>query len=358
MRIRWLLLGFLIISLPALADLRLNDRGYFEAPGLNVIVFDDIYPEGHQTGVTVIQHGVRVAANGDLRLEASPGQWSPVPKAGTRTVDRESQSITQVMAYPDSDRDRKGFNPIIYPDLDLSYSVRVIPQKGTAFRIIVDLDQPLPEEWVGKVGFNFELFPGTLFGKAWLLDESSGHFTVQPNGPIVEVDGEQLATPLASGERLVVAPDDPMQRLQIEELPSERVLKYSVGKGFVEPIYLAAASKVLLAEIPFEDREKLLKVIEKKGLLRKSNFKKADLLKEVSLAKKKGYATSFGEIVPGASSIAVAVKGYVVPVAICIFGPMERFDLKKMEKVLPDLRRASRNITKNIEENLSKRFYD
>jgi len=149
-----------------------------------------------------------------------------------------------------------------------------------------------------------------------------------------------------------------LQRLQIEELPSERVLKYSVGKGFVEPIYLAAASKVLLAEIPFEDREKLLKVIEKKGLLRKSNFKKADLLKEVSLAKKKGYATSFGEIVPGASSIAVAVKGYVVPVAICIFGPMERFDLKKMEKVLPDLRRASRNITKNIEENLSKRFYD
>lgn len=148
-----------------------------------------------------------------------------------------------------------------------------------------------------------------------------------------------------------------LQRLQLEELPSERVLKYSVGKGFVEPIYLAASSKVLLAEIPFEDREKLLNGIEKKGLLRKSKFKKADLLKEVSLAKKNGYAVSFGEIVPGASSIAVPVKGYVIPVAICIFGPMERFDQHKMENVLPDLKRASRNITKNVEVNFSKHSY-
>ena len=50
-------------------QLKLNDKGYFETPGLNVTVFADIYPDGHQTGVTVIQHGTRVAANGDLRLE-------------------------------------------------------------------------------------------------------------------------------------------------------------------------------------------------------------------------------------------------------------------------------------------------
>lgn len=216
MRNRLLLLGFLIVSLPAQAELRLNESGYFEAPGLNVIVFDDIYPEGHQTGVTVIQHGVRVAANGDLRLEASPGQWSPVPKAGERTVDRDSQSISQAMAYPDPSRDRKGFNPIVYPDLNLGYSVRVTPLKGNAFRIVVDLDEPLPDEWVGKVGFNFELFPGTLFGKAWLLDKQAGHFAVQPNGPLAKADDAFTAAPLATGTLLVVAPDDPMQHLQIE----------------------------------------------------------------------------------------------------------------------------------------------
>src|SRR6202044_4197189 len=77
----------LIASAGAAADpqLKLNAQGYFEAPGLNVTVFSDIYPDGHQTGVTVIQHGVRVAANGDLRLEPSPGQWSPMPAGGGAT---------------------------------------------------------------------------------------------------------------------------------------------------------------------------------------------------------------------------------------------------------------------------------
>lgn len=203
------------------AELALNDKDYFEAAGLNVIVFSDIYPEGHQTGVTVIQHGVRVAANGDLRLEASPGQWSPVPVAGERTVDGNAQRITQTLSYPDASRDRKGFNPIIYPDLELTYHVRVEPAEGDAFRISVDLDDPLPEEWVGRVGFNFELFPGHLFGKAWLLDDEAGHFPTQPNGPIEDVDGEYLARPLASGSRLVVAPGSDAQRLAIESLTGE-----------------------------------------------------------------------------------------------------------------------------------------
>ena len=42
-------------------DLTINKKEYFEMPGLNVMVFNDFYPEGHQGGVTIIQNGVRVA---------------------------------------------------------------------------------------------------------------------------------------------------------------------------------------------------------------------------------------------------------------------------------------------------------
>lgn len=168
--------------------------------------------------------------------------------------------------------------------------------------------------------------------------------------------GEMETLRQISGETVGLVIRLGLQRLQLEELSSERVVKYSVGKGFVESICLAASSKVLLAEIPFEDREKLLNIIENKGLSITHDFKKVNLLKEVYLTKKNGYAVSYGEIVPGAASIAVPVKGYVVPVAICIFGPMERFDLQTMEKILPDLWKGSKNITKNIEENISKRF--
>src|SRR3974377_396176 len=83
------------------AGLKINPAEYFEEPGLNVMVFQDYYPEDHQSGITIIQHGTRVAANGDVRLEPAPGQWSPVPAVGERTIDREHNEIRVALGYPD-----------------------------------------------------------------------------------------------------------------------------------------------------------------------------------------------------------------------------------------------------------------
>lgn len=207
-----------VLAGPAWAapHLRLNEQGYFAEPGLNVMSFSDYYPDGHQTGVTIIQHGVRVAANGDLRLEASPGQWSPMPATGERTVDARTNTVARHLSFPDPARDRKGFNPIVYPDVKIRYTVSVTPLEGDSFRIRVDLDQPLPSELAGKAGFNLELFPGELFGKSWVLDGRSGIFARQADGPMVaDSDGEQIAAPLASGRTLVVAPESEAQRLTI-----------------------------------------------------------------------------------------------------------------------------------------------
>ncbi|KPK85613.1 MAG: glycoside hydrolase, partial [Bacteroides sp. SM23_62_1] len=118
--------------------------------------------------------------------------------------------------YPDSSRDRTGFNPIAYPDLIFTYDVRVTALQENSFRISVDLDHSLPDEWVSKVGFNLELFPGDLFGKAYLMDDRPGIFPLQPNGPVKEYDGEYLSVPLATGQKLVIAPEQEMQRVEIE----------------------------------------------------------------------------------------------------------------------------------------------
>src|SRR5215471_15308203 len=74
--------------------LKLNDVEYFEMPGVNVMAFQDIYPEGHQAGVSIIQNGVRVATNGDLRLDPTPGQWQPMPKQNKRVVNQQANEIT------------------------------------------------------------------------------------------------------------------------------------------------------------------------------------------------------------------------------------------------------------------------
>ncbi len=99
---------------------------------------------------------------------------------GDHSVDKATQTISVHMHYPNEDMDRHGFNPIIYPDLHFSYTVSVVPQ-GKSFKIIVDLDSALPDAWYNKVGFNFELFPGALFGKSYYMDNAFGIFPQQAN---------------------------------------------------------------------------------------------------------------------------------------------------------------------------------
>jgi hypothetical protein len=84
-------------------------------------------------------------------------------------------------------------------------------------RVIVDLDRPLPAEWVGRVGFNLELYPGALFGRSWQLDGVSGVFPRQPTGPMRrDAWGELQALPWAVGRRLTVAAESEAQQLVIE----------------------------------------------------------------------------------------------------------------------------------------------
>lgn len=228
--------------------LEINDLDYFEMNGLDVTVFSDFYPEGHQSGVTIIQHGTRVAANGDLRLEATPGQWSPVPKAGESKIDRENRTITKTLWFPDSSRNRTGYNPISYPDLVFTYHVNVKGLEGNSFKVTVDLESPLPDEWIGRVGFELELFPGILFGKSYKMDSTWGIFPTQPSGPVKYIGKELTARPLASGSVLVVDPGEDLQRIkivsknQVLELLDGRI-NYNNGWFIVRSTIPAEATK-------------------------------------------------------------------------------------------------------------------
>lgn len=209
-------ISLLAFNFNGLSQLTLNKKGYLEMPGLNVTVFADIYPDGHQTGVTIIQHGERVVANGDIRFEVSPGQWSPIPKAGEETINEVTNTISRALWFPDSSKNNKGFNPIQYPDLLLKYKVNVSPLHGSSFKITVDLDEPLPIEWVGKIGFNIELFPGHLFGRTFLIDDQSGIFPLQANGPLVIDKDQQITQALGKGKVLTIVPENDLQRIKFE----------------------------------------------------------------------------------------------------------------------------------------------
>ncbi|MBN1310606.1 MAG: glycoside hydrolase family 9 protein [Anaerolineae bacterium] len=181
---------------------KLNKLEYFEAPGLSALVFHNSYSEGKQGGIEIIQHGERVATNGGLRLEPTPGQWSPLPEAGERQVDKQRGEVSV---------------PLRYSELDLGCVVRVRAD-GASLRIAVDLARPIPSEWVGRVSFNLELFPGAYFGKSFYLGDRFGVFPRQANGPMIRGEEDRLQpVPLATGARLAVASEDPLRKLLIEQ---------------------------------------------------------------------------------------------------------------------------------------------
>jgi hypothetical protein len=199
-------------------DLKINEQGYFETQGLNVIVLNDIYPEGHQGGITIIQHGTRVAANGDLSIQPTPGQWEPFPQLLNKEVLKDEGKIVASLKFPDSTRILTNDQPIIYPDFEFYYKLNVIAE-GNSFRITVDLEKPLPKEWVGKVGLNIELFPGDLFGKTYSIGDHWGIFPRYANTPVaMDSDGEFEAVPIAEGSQLVIAPEDKYRTITITDL--------------------------------------------------------------------------------------------------------------------------------------------
>lgn len=230
-------------------NFELNDAGYFTCEGVNVMSFDDFYPEGHQGGVCILMNGKRIATNGDIRMDATPGQWQPVPKKLKRETG--TNWINTTLCFPDSSRHLTGFNPMIYPEYNLTYQVKVEAQ-GEDVIVTVDLDTPVPDYLLGKAGFNLEFFPGELFGKPWIMDEQTGIFPQQPNSPVIKtksyldhignytnpndplpatvdrlVDNDAfcpikaddiIAEPYAVGKKFTSCPDDDLERITIESL--------------------------------------------------------------------------------------------------------------------------------------------
>jgi len=195
----------LVCILPVYAaDLRLNDQDYLETQGLSVLLFHNAYHgvfgDEKMSGVEIIQHGERIATNGDVRLSPTPEQWDPIPQFKDRKRSPSGNQLTASLSYPDR---------------GLSYHIEVAPEPD-GFRVTVHLDQPLPASLVGKAGFNLEFLPTSYFGKSFILDTGAGIFPRHPNGPMQkDAAGIAQPTPIATGQRIVLSPEDPLTRVTI-----------------------------------------------------------------------------------------------------------------------------------------------
>ena len=211
------------------AGLRLNDREYFETRGLNVLVFTNQYNgmffDEKTAGIEIIQHGVRMATGGAVRLSPTPEQWDLIPKVIDRKVDKATSTITVLLRYEAYDFDSR----------------LVVTPEGKGFRVAVHVDKPVPAKLAGRAGLNLEFLPSKFFEHTFLADGQPGIFPRYPTGPtaakpadtkIPQFEGYSTfddrgrneyveVGPVAVGRTFVLAPEDPERRVTIEAASGE-----------------------------------------------------------------------------------------------------------------------------------------
>ncbi|MGQ1891443.1 glycoside hydrolase family 9 protein [Thermophagus sp. OGC60D27] len=193
----------------------LNDSAYYEAEGVNILMFSNWYngyfSDSKMSGIEVIHHGKRTVTNGDVRLNHTPEQWDPIPKFVKKEVDSLNHIVKAWLEYP-----------------NFGYMIRTQPQDDDLL-ISVHLDNPLPAELEGKAGFNLEFLPAAYFEKTYLMDGKAGIFPLYPSGPTtVDEAGNTVPVPLADGHRMVLAPEDDYRRITVE---SEQELLFFDGRN-------------------------------------------------------------------------------------------------------------------------------
>ena len=213
-------------------ELILNDLEYFEAQGVNVLVYSNLFTGGFNdektAGIELIHHGVRTAQGGAVRLSNTPEQWDLVPAIPTRTVDHKSLTIESTLRYEDYDFDSRV----------------IVTAKGNTVEISVYLDKPVPTALEGNAGFNLEFLPSQYWGKTYLMDGRPslfpryvvGNSITRPNSEKLKqfkgyVTSDDRGTgrfvdplPLETGRTIILASDEPERLVKITSHDADLML--------------------------------------------------------------------------------------------------------------------------------------
>ena len=222
-------MGLMTASFSQAQDLQLNDSCYFERQGVNVLVFSNSFNGGFNdeknSGIEIIQHGIRAIQGGAVRLNNTPEQWDLVPKMTYRNVNREQGSIEVGLRYEDYDFDSRV----------------VVTAQGKAVEIAVWLDKPVPEELVGNAGLNLEFLPSRYWLKTFSMDGRLNRFPRYATSQTVARPNSEKPRqfkgfktyddrgtgrfvdplPLETGHSITMAMDDPERMIRIHSNDAE-----------------------------------------------------------------------------------------------------------------------------------------
>jgi DNA-binding IclR family transcriptional regulator len=146
-----------------------------------------------------------------------------------------------------------------------------------------------------------------------------------------------------------------LQRVCVAELISEGPLRYVSGVGTSAPIHVGSAGKVLLAFLPLAEQRVILSELPLQAVSPTSITDPVLLQKELAQVKKQGWASSFGERVPGAGAFSAPIfagKNKLLA-ALSLLGPAERFGPDREHRLRTSCVRAASEISALMKDRLT-----
>jgi len=161
---------------------------------------------------------------------------------------------------------------------------------------------------------------------------------------------EELSNEL--GETVGLTLLDRNDALYVEKVEPEstETMVFLSRKVIRFPLHAGAASKILLAHLEDEKIEAFLKTQKLVKYTRKTIVDPDKLRKEIKRIRKAGYAFSEEEIDLGVRALAAPIFDHDGKIAagLVVFGPTQRIDDHKKEKILKAIFECSKEISKRI----------
>ncbi|SMG51720.1 IclR family transcriptional regulator [Paenibacillus aquistagni] len=140
------------------------------------------------------------------------------------------------------------------------------------------------------------------------------------------------------GETVSLYVQDGDARIRIQAVQSNQAIRRVAPVGARLPLYVGASSKILLAFVPVEERERILNMMDWPA-----NLDQPTYLKQLDEVRAEGFALSMEEREPGAAAVAVPVFGrdQQLAAALSISGPVSRLTQDMMIEYAPFLKEAA-----------------
>ena len=229
--------------------------------------------------------------------------------------------------------------------IDKTDNVRAV---GRALEILRAFDEDAPELTAAELLKRVDLSRPTLYRLLYTLQEHGFLVSIgEPQrfrlGPSVArlahvwkstLDLATLAAPVmqhlwqTTQETVALFVPQGAMRLCVAELPSPQPLNFKRGVGYSERIVRGATGRAILAHADCS-------AAQLRTYLKGSGLDAATLEAELAATRKRGYASSRHELIPGAAAVAVpffdddgAVAG-----SIGVFGPEVRLDAARQRRI-------------------------